>query len=1102
MNGIQVEHPASQRLEAFALGQLSDGELVEIEAHLASCSACRQATESVADDTLVALLRSAATDPESSAGPTTQNAAGRAGPVTTDDGIPEALATHPRYRVQELLGVGGMGAVYRAEHLLMQRSVALKVINRELIDRPATSERFEREVRAAARLVHPNIVTAFDAEQAGDLHFLVMEYVEGTSLARRVADTGPLPVAEACEYVRQAALGLQHAHERGMVHRDIKPHNLMITSGGQVKILDFGLARFVMETAPAGNLLAAPVAASAESGRTPESITQIGTVMGTPDYIAPEQARDAHTADIRADIYSLGCTLYHLLAGQVPYPEGTAQDKIDAHQERMPKPLTELRADLPPKLVRVVERLTARDPEKRYQAPAEVAAALAPFSAPAAASRPMYTRPGQWCRRHRSGIAAGLLGVLALAAAVILIIKTSRGQITIQTDDPSIELVARRNGDLVLIRDLKGGKTWDLDTKNLNIGQADSPDGLRVSLDGQSPVLLKHRDGKVVVTIDGPAGNAGQIADQHQPAGGPQNARLAALREIVARKERLYKNAAVPLTQVVQAKLDLYQAELDLAGSQPERVEILQNKIVPLRKELEEYYQKLFSTGAISDEVFLKARADRLKAESDLQRTAQSNIIPNRRRANERLDTLQKIVALKEGLFKLGRVTAGDVIEAKLELARAELDLSESDEEWVAVLQKIVGLAKDLEDYDQKLFQAARTTEETVLKARADRLKAESDLEQARSKGRSAAQQMSTPRQRTEVTVLYYELEDKKLADNYRTREILAALLQLIDPTRSRNIGVQKRAADKRFEIYIRGGSDHAANVAAVKEALAHSGFLEFGILANDVDDKEAVEAARSYFAEIRRDAGRKRELAERAKRGLPPPPLRPPEGVGFKTDLGEFTYRWVELGPAEREALQVARPADKAGASSRWEKAAAARALGEPVVLDDYGRALLFSRACQNQGISEQERANKRVDYFLLVRDPQKDPKTGQSQAVTGHDLESVQAVERAGKRTAVALHFNKRGGNLLEHLTARNAPIGPPSSPFHRYLAMILDGQIVVASAINATVSTDVLIEGNFTDREADRLVQVLRAAALPARLKPEPVAEQHFQPNQKEN
>jgi WD40 repeat protein len=278
--------------------------------------------------------------------------------------VPAALVGHPRYRVVQLLGAGGMGAVYKAEHRLMERPVALKVINPNLVDEPAAVERFRREVRTAARLAHPNIVTALDAEQAGNTHFLVMEYVEGTDLAEVVRRKGPLPVAHACAYVRQAALGLQHAYERGMVHRDIKPHNLLLTRQGQVKILDFGLARFAREAGPA----------------TP--LTAVNSMMGTPDYVAPEQANDARSADIRADIYSLGCTLYHLLTGRPPFGHLPLMGKLVAHVQEQPRPVTELRPEVPAEVAAVLERMLAKDPARRYPTPAAVAQALAPFARP------------------------------------------------------------------------------------------------------------------------------------------------------------------------------------------------------------------------------------------------------------------------------------------------------------------------------------------------------------------------------------------------------------------------------------------------------------------------------------------------------------------------------------------------------------------------------------------------------------------------------------------------------------------------------------------------------------------------------------------------
>ena len=253
----------------------------------------------------------------------------------------------------------------------MDRPVALKVIRGDLLGNAAMVERFRREVKAAARLAsHPNIVAAYDAEQAGETHMLVMEFVEGTDLAELVERRGPLPVGEACEYARQAALGLQHAFEDGMVHRDIKPQNLMRTTRGQVKILDFGLARFASEVAT-------------QAGMTAE-----GMVLGSADYIAPEQIDDPHAADIRADIYSLGCTLYFLLAGRPPFPDGSLIQKLLAHSEKTPRPLAEIRADVPPELARVVERMMAKDPAPAVPDAGRGGPALAPFADAQAAAAP------------------------------------------------------------------------------------------------------------------------------------------------------------------------------------------------------------------------------------------------------------------------------------------------------------------------------------------------------------------------------------------------------------------------------------------------------------------------------------------------------------------------------------------------------------------------------------------------------------------------------------------------------------------------------------------------------------------------------------------
>jgi serine/threonine-protein kinase len=309
-----------------------------------------------------------------------------------------------------------MGAVYLAEHQVMERPVALKVIRPDLTARPELVERFRREARAVAQLAHPNIVAAYDAEQAGDCHFLVMEYVEGTDLARWLKGHSPLPTANACGYIRQAALGLQHAHERHLVHRDLKPRNLMRLPSGQVKILDFGLA------------LLARSAGDAE--------TEAGVIVGTPDYMAPEQANDAHAADIRADIYSLGCTLYELLSGRPPFPGGGLLDKLRRQAAEEPTPLAQLRPDLPAALVGVVAQMMAKDPARRYQTPAEVASALEPWCGPLPETTdlsggpfpPEQTAPGRRSRFRWVAAFAGIAALVLLAGGFLAYLTREHGQ--------------------------------------------------------------------------------------------------------------------------------------------------------------------------------------------------------------------------------------------------------------------------------------------------------------------------------------------------------------------------------------------------------------------------------------------------------------------------------------------------------------------------------------------------------------------------------------------------------------------------------------------------------------------------------------------------
>ncbi len=273
-----------------------------------------------------------------------------------------------RYKLLDRIGGGGMGAVFKAQHTTMGRIVALKLMSSELMKDRVARARFNQEIQAAAALDHRHIVTAYDADCVADVHFLVMEYVEGQDLGAVILRGETLSIGWACEIIYQAALGLQHAHERGMVHRDIKPTNLLVTSDPEtglplVKLLDLGLARFVSETR------------DDEGG-----LTRPGQVLGTPDYMAPEQAADTRRADIRSDIFSLGCTLFRLLTGQLPYKGENVLEKIVARATTDAPPIRSLRRDIPPQLEAVIARMLQRDPGGRYQTPGEVATALAPFA--------------------------------------------------------------------------------------------------------------------------------------------------------------------------------------------------------------------------------------------------------------------------------------------------------------------------------------------------------------------------------------------------------------------------------------------------------------------------------------------------------------------------------------------------------------------------------------------------------------------------------------------------------------------------------------------------------------------------------------------------
>jgi serine/threonine-protein kinase len=289
------------------------------------------------------------------------------------------------YRILDQIGRGGMGKVYKALHESMNRTVALKVLTPSLMKTPKARAMFRNEVQTAAQLNHPNIVIAYDSNAIAGRHYLAMEFIKGATLSQLVDRRGPLPIGLACEIIRQAALGLQHAHEQGLVHRDVKPGNLMAsvvrhpraargadgskrpakaTSELQVKILDFGLARLQRRNRAASD---------AGGGRHP--------ITGTPDYMSPEQARNRNAVDIRSDLYSLGCTFYYLLTAQVPFPGGSLLDKLIRHTSEVPAPPERLRPRIPPAVAAIVLRLIAKEPADRFQTPQELADALVPHAA-------------------------------------------------------------------------------------------------------------------------------------------------------------------------------------------------------------------------------------------------------------------------------------------------------------------------------------------------------------------------------------------------------------------------------------------------------------------------------------------------------------------------------------------------------------------------------------------------------------------------------------------------------------------------------------------------------------------------------------------------
>lgn len=477
-----IECPTSQQIKALTLGQLSNEDSDSLFQHISECDHCRSELETFEDceDSLVESLRDPADFVDFSAEPDCRMAVAKAlGALAISEStngstyvknLPKVIG---EYEIVRPIGSGGMGSVFLARHTKLGRQVALKVLANHRLADAHRVERFEAEMRAIGQLSHPNVVTAYDAREVDGTAVLVTEFVAGLDLGQLLQRTGALKIADACEIARRTAVALSYTNSRGFVHRDIKPSNIILSDEGEVKLLDLGLARLHSQESE------------------PAELTYTGQAMGTADYVAPEQVTDSKSVDIRADIYSLGCTLFKLLTGRAPFADEqhlTTFAKMTAHVSEMPPSLAECLPSAPRSLVQVVDSMLAKKPSDRPSTPEEIASALLQHSkgydlkllindaqlleprrdSLAKTSTITKSQTQSWMKRtmpNYVAIAAGFLGVLlGVCLSIIIVITNPDGTKTILQLAEGSKVEVREGGD----KPLNSSATKESDQEDLN----------------------------------------------------------------------------------------------------------------------------------------------------------------------------------------------------------------------------------------------------------------------------------------------------------------------------------------------------------------------------------------------------------------------------------------------------------------------------------------------------------------------------------------------------------------------------------------------------------------------------------------------------------